>query len=448
MELQRPRGTRDFLPDEMAKRRYVENKLREAATRWGYGEIKTPTFEHIELFTLKSGEGILGEIYNFKDKGDREIALRPELTAPVVRMYVEELQRSPKPLKFFYFDNCFRYERPQKGRFREFFQFGVEIIGSARPESDAEVIALAVEMLERAGVRGDLHVGHLGIVRALMKEIQPEHQSKIMRLVDKKDDKGLEEFLDELQIPDELRGKLFRLIGLRGENAVHEARELVGDIEAMSQFEALLDLLDVYGLEYQVDLGIARGLDYYTGMVFEIYCEGLGAQNQVCGGGAYRLAQLFGGEDTPSTGYAIGFDRIMEVCKVEYQPQIRVAVICFDDTRKEAIKITKELRDAGFITYLDLMGRKFRDQLTHINTIDNARYEQVIKLYGGMENTELEQTYAIIVGTDELKAGKYTFKEMGSGQQTLMMDLEIISRLKEETKKLNDTMEGKRILSA
>ena len=134
MELQRPRGTRDFLPDEMAKRRYVENKLREAATRWGYGEIKTPTFEHIELFTLKSGEGILGEIYNFKDKGDREIALRPELTAPVVRMYVEELQRSPKPLKFFYFDNCFRYERPQKGRFREFFQFGVEIIGSARPE--------------------------------------------------------------------------------------------------------------------------------------------------------------------------------------------------------------------------------------------------------------------------------------------------------------------------
>ncbi|MCX9015145.1 MAG: ATP phosphoribosyltransferase regulatory subunit, partial [Candidatus Methanoperedens sp.] len=131
MKLQKPRGTRDFLPEEMARRKYVENNLRDVAQRWGYGEIKTPTFENIELFTLKSGEGILGEIYNFKDKGDREIALRPELTAPVVRMYVEELQKSAKPLKFYYFDNCFRYERPQKGRFREFFQFGVEIIGSA-----------------------------------------------------------------------------------------------------------------------------------------------------------------------------------------------------------------------------------------------------------------------------------------------------------------------------
>jgi histidyl-tRNA synthetase len=257
----------------------------------------------IELFTLKSGDGILGEIYNFKDKGDREIALRPELTAPVIRMYVEELQKSPKPLKFFYFDNCFRYERPQKGRFREFFQFGVEIIGSARPESDAEVIALAAEMLKSAGVRGDLHIGHIGIVRTLLKDIQPEYQGKIMRFVDKKDDKGLEDFLNQINAPDDIRGKLFRLIGLRGENAMHEAQELVGDIEALTQFKTLLDLLDVYGIEYQVDLGIARGLDYYTGMVFEIYCEGLGAQNQVCGGGSYRLAQLFGGEDTPSTGY-------------------------------------------------------------------------------------------------------------------------------------------------
>jgi histidyl-tRNA synthetase len=218
-------------------------------------------------------------------------------------MYVEELQKSPKPLKFFYFDNCFRYERPQKGRFREFFQFGVEIIGSARPESDAEVIALAAEMLKSAGVRGDLHIGHIGIVRTLLKDIQPEYQGKIMRFVDKKDDKGLEDFLNQINAPDDIRGKLFRLIGLRGENAMHEAQELVGDIEALTQFKTLLDLLDVYGIEYQVDLGIARGLDYYTGMVFEIYCEGLGAQNQVCGGGSYRLAQLFGGEDTPSTGY-------------------------------------------------------------------------------------------------------------------------------------------------
>jgi len=408
MEFQKPRGTRDFLPDEMAKRRYVENRLREAAIRWGYGEVKTPTFEHIELFTIKSGEGILGEIYNFKDKGDREIALRPELTAPVIRMYVETLQRSAKPLKFYYFDNCFRYERPQKGRFREFFQFGVEIIGSPRPEAEAEVIALSVEMLKSAGISGDLHVGHLGIVRTLLKDIPPEQQSKIMRLVDKKDDKGLEDFLDEINAPDEVKGKLFRLIGLRGVNAMPEARELVGDIEAISQFEALLSLLDVYGLEYQVDLGIARGLDYYTGMVFEIYCEGLGAQNQVCGGGSYRLAQLFGGEDISSTGYAIGFDRIMEICEGTPPQEKRIAVVSFDDTRKEAIVIAKKLRE-HVPTYADVMGRKFKDQMSYANTIGAS--------------------HVVIVGKNELEAGKVALKDMRTGVQELVTVEEVVGRV-------------------
>ncbi len=408
MEFQRPRGTRDFLPDEMAKRRYIENRLRDVAIRWGYGEIKTPTFEHIELFTIKSGEGILGEIYNFRDKGDREIALRPELTAPVIRMYVEGLQKSPKPLKFYYFDNCFRYERPQKGRFREFFQFGIEIIGSARPEAEAEVIALAVEMLNSTGVKGDLHVGHLGIVRSLLKDIQPEHQSKIMRLVDKKDDKGLDEFLDEINAPDEMRGKLFRLIGLRGINAMHEARELVGDIEAISQFETLLGLLDVYGLEYQVDMGIARGLDYYTGMVFEVYCEGLGAQNQVCGGGSYRLAQLFGGEDTPSTGYAIGFDRVMEICEAKPAEVKRIVVVSFDDTREQAIVSAQKLRQQ-VATYIDVAGRKFKDQISYANTIGAS--------------------YVVIVGKNELDAGKVALKYMKTGVQELVTVEEVIERI-------------------
>ncbi len=408
MEIQRPRGTRDFLPDEMARRKHVENKLREVAVRWGYGEIKTPTFEHIELFTLKSGEGILGEIYNFKDKGEREIALRPELTAPVVRMYIEELQRSPKPVKFFYFDNCFRYERPQKGRFREFFQFGVELIGSARPEADAEVIALAVEMLNNVKVAGDLHVGHLGIVRTLLKDIRPEHQSKIMRLVDKKDDIGLEEFLDEIAAPPDIRSRLFRLIGLRGINAVHEAREMVGDIEAISQFESLLELLEVYGLPYQVDLGIARGLDYYTGMVFEIYCEGLGAQNQVCGGGSYRLAQLFGGEDTPSTGYAIGFDRIMEICELKPEVKKRIVVISFDDTRKEAVAIARALREHT-TAYIDVMGRRFKDQISYANTTGAS--------------------HIVIVGKNELEAGKVALKDMKTGEQELVAVEDVVKRL-------------------
>jgi len=263
-------------------------------------------------------------------------------------------------------------------------------------------------MLKSAGVNGDLHIGHIGIVRTLLKDIQPEHQGKIMRLVDKKDDKGLEDLLDQINAPDDIRGKLFRLIGLRGENAMHEAQELVGDIEALTQFKGLLDLLDVYGIEYQVDLGIARGLDYYTGMVFEIYCEGLGAQNQVCGGGSYRLAQLFGGEDTPSTGYAIGFDRIMEICESKPEVSKSIVVVSFEDTRKEAIIIANKLRE-HVSTYIDVMGRKFKDQISYANTIGAS--------------------HVVIVGKNELDAGKVALKDMKTGEQELLSVEEVVKKL-------------------
>ena len=137
--IQRPRGTRDFLPDEMEKRRHYEGILRDTAKTFGFREIATPIFEESELFILRSGPNVLKELYAFKDKGDREIALRPEMTAPAIRMFVNEMSNEPKPIKIFYFGQCFRYERPQSGRYREFFQFGAEIIGSATPETDAEL---------------------------------------------------------------------------------------------------------------------------------------------------------------------------------------------------------------------------------------------------------------------------------------------------------------------
>jgi histidyl-tRNA synthetase len=409
MKINKPRGTRDFLPEDTRKRRYIENKLRQTAKRWGYNEIKTPTFEHIELFTLKSGEGILGEIYNFKDKGDREIALRPELTAPVIRLYVSELQRAPRPIKLYYFDNCFRYERPQKGRFREFWQFGAEIIGSPRPEADAEVIALACRMLHEAGVDGELHVGHLGIIRTLFTGLDTDTQGQIMRLVDKKDDKGLEDYLEEIDADIEMRRKLFELIGLTGSSAVDEAKALLGDIEELETFRTLLELLDTHGLDYTVNFGIARGLDYYTGMVFEIYSSGLGAQNQVCGGGSYRLAQLFGGKEVESTGFALGFDRVMEVCMIEPPAEDRAVVVCFDETRKEGIRIADSLRE-HLIVDVDVMGRSFSAQLKFANTI-RARW-------------------AVIVGEDEVAQGKVALKDMESGKQELLDPGELILRLK------------------
>ncbi len=409
MKINKPRGTRDFLPEDTRKRRYIENKLRQTAKRWGYNEIKTPTFEHIELFTLKSGEGILGEIYNFKDKGDREIALRPELTAPVIRLYVSELQRAPRPIKLYYFDNCFRYERPQKGRFREFWQFGAEVIGSPRPEADAEVIALACRMLHEAGVDGELHVGHLGIIRTLFTGLDTETQGQIMRLVDKKDDKGLEDYLEEIDADIEMRQKLFELIGLTGSSAVDEAKALLGGIEELETFQTLLELLDTHGLDYTVNFGIARGLDYYTGMVFEIYSSGLGAQNQICGGGSYRLAQLFGGKEVESTGFALGFDRVMEVCMIEPPAEDRAVVVCFDETRKEGMRIADSLRE-HLIVDVDVMGRSFSAQLKFANTV-RARW-------------------AVIVGEDEVAQGKVALKDMESGKQELLDPKELILRLK------------------
>jgi histidyl-tRNA synthetase len=412
MTIQKPRGTRDFLPQEMARRRYLENRLREVVGRWGYQEVVTPTFEHLELFTLKSGEGVVGELYNFTDKGDREMTLRAELTAPVMRMFVNEMQALPRPLKLFYFENCFRYERPQKGRFREFWQFGVELIGSEGPDADAEVISLATAMLEVAGIKGDLHVGYLGIIRHVLSSLEVDQQGKIMRLVDKKDDMGLDDYLEEINAPTDLRMKLLGLISLTGSEAISKASNLLGPIPEIDAFQQILTLLDAYDIDYTIDFGIARGLDYYTGMVFEIYAEGLGAQKQVCGGGSYKLIQLFGGGDVPSTGFGLGFDRIMEVYNIEPVPQKTVVMITTQSTRINAIPVARKLREYVPV-YMDIMNRNFKAQLSYANNI-GARY-------------------ALILGDREVSQGVLTLKDMESGSQESLTLNEIILQLTGES---------------
>jgi histidyl-tRNA synthetase len=408
MTVNRPRGTRDFLPADNARRRYVEGIMRNVARNWGYGEVVTPTFEHLDLFTLKSGEGIVEELYNFTDKGGREMTLRPELTAPVMRLYVNELQPFSKPLKLFYFENCFRYERPQKGRFREFWQFGVELIGSGKSDSDAEVIALADALLKAVGVRGDLKLGNLIVIRTLLKALEPEIVSKVMRLIDKKEYEGLEALLEEMGAEERLKSDLFRLIKLEGKDILPEAKEIVGDIPELASFEKTLKLLDAYGVDYSLDFGIARGLDYYTGMVFEVYAEGLGAQKQVCGGGSYQLIQLFGGGDVPSTGFGIGFDRIIEICPLVPVAPKNVMIISKPETHFEAIKVARELRKYLPVN-IDIMERNFKAQLSFANAID--------------------ADYVVIVGERELEAGKLTLRDMVSGEQEPLTLEEVIEKV-------------------
>ena len=429
MRIERARGTRDFLPAEMKKRRMIEAKMREIAERWGYEEISTPTFELAELFTLKSGEGILREMYEFRDKSGRHLALRPELTAPVIRLYVNELKMAPKPTKVYYFGNCFRYEEPQRARYREFWQFGAEIIGSDHQEAEAELIALAYHITNTLGIKAELHVGHVGLLREILRTANMSDAmiSRAMRLIDKGAKSELTELMSDIGLKSSKKEDLIHLIDSRGEAAMEEARRMIAkDSEALEQLgrlEQLLELLRYYEVSYTLNLGIARGLDYYTGMVFEIYEAGdkLGAQRQICGGGTYRLAALFGSsEDIPSTGFAFGFDRLAEIFQDEgHELKKAIVVVPVRDKKRQdqdreviktAIRITARLRER-FITYLDLMNRSIREQLAYANA--------------------LHASYAVLVGKRELEAGKVTLRDLETGEQAITSLEECIERLED-----------------
>ena len=406
--IQCPRGTRDFLPDEMERRRYYENILRNVARTFGFREIATPIFEEAELFVTKSGPNILNEIYAFKDKGDRDLALRPELTAPVVRMFVNGMSNEPRPLKLFYFGQCFRYERPQSGRYREFFQFGAELIGNANAETDAEAIALAVSMIKALGLKKyKIRIGHIGILRNMLAcaELPQEKLQEVLQKLDKKMYDDAETILSSAGIGADTIKKIFDVTDTVGGK---EVLDMVTDDAAayMKELMEILEAMDVTDAE--IDLGVVRGLDYYTGMVFEAEAPSLGAEKQICGGGSYSLSELFGGEKVFSTGFAIGFDRILLAMEKEGQIFENKGVDAYvvpvsDDVRLEASKIVSMLRDHGISADIDIMRRKMAKAMKHASAV-GARY-------------------TVIVGKNELEEDSVTVRDMGSGdQRTVKMD--------------------------
>ena len=384
--ISKPRGTRDFTPEEMRKRRWLENKMRRVFELYGYEEIATPTIEHLELFTIKSGEEIIEETYAFEDKSGRKLALRPELTAPVMRFYIEKFQMEPKPIKFYYFANCFRYDRPQKGRYREFWQFGCELIGTDKPEAIAELIAMAYHVLEEAGLRNIiLRIGNLDILRKFLDELGANDAS-IMRLIDKKDFDSLKEKIDEFE---KFQGFI-------------ERKSLDGlEYKEVERMEEILKFLDEFSVPYNLDLSIARGLDYYIGIVFEIDAPKLGAEKQICGGGEYNLIPLLGGKATPTSGFAIGFDRVLlalEMEGIEFNEKEKPVYIAYmQGMIKEAIKIAKMLRKNGVKVEMDLMRRSISKSLDYANK-------------KGIEKV-------IIVAPDEWNRGNVILKDMEKGKQ-------------------------------
>lgn len=386
--ISKPRGTRDFTPEEMRKRRWLEQKMRSIFEKYGYEEIATPTIEHLDLFTLKSGEGIIEETYAFEDKAGRKLALRPELTAPVMRFYVERFQMETKPIKFYYFGNCFRYDRPQKGRYREFWQFGCELIGSDKPEAIAELIAMAYNILRESGLRNIiLRVGNLDILRRFLDSIGAR-DAEIMRLIDKKDFEELEKKMEEKEFKE-----FMKFIEIK------KIEEI--EYEEADRMKEIFEFLEEFAIPYNLDLSIARGLDYYIGVVFEIDAPKLGAEKQICGGGEYNLVPLLGGRKIPTAGFAIGFDRTLLALETEgfkFEEENKPVYIAYmEDMIKEAIKIVRMVRQHDIKAEMDLMRRSISKSLEYAN---KKGFNKVI-----------------IVAPDEWKKNKVILKDMEKREQ-------------------------------
>jgi histidyl-tRNA synthetase len=413
--IQRPRGTRDFAPQEMEGRRFLEGLMRKEAELHGFREVMTPIFEHAELFTIKSGPNIIDEMYVFEDKGGRQIALRPELTAAVMRFFVSDLTNLPRPLKLYYFGQCFRYERPQSGRFREFFQFGAELIGTPNPESDAEIIALAASVVRACGLQNHaIRIGHIGVLRQKLYDagLTPQTAAPVLQKLDKKLFDEARSLMEAAGVKAAAIDEIFAIVSTTGSAEV--LQRFPG--EATTYLEEVLRLLTAMGFgNVQVDLGVVRGLDYYTGIVFEMDAPNLGAEKQICGGGSYSLSELFGGEKVFSTGFGIGFDRVLLALEKEGfkapERKVQAYVVPVTDTmRVKAFSVVALLRNAGIVADIDTMRRSLGKNMKYADAIGAK--------------------HVVIVGAKEAAQEAVTVRNLATGEQKLVMLNELPSSLK------------------
>ncbi|WP_374722401.1 histidine--tRNA ligase [Peribacillus tepidiphilus] len=406
MAIQIPRGTQDILPGQSELWQYIEMQARELCKRYQYKEIRTPIFEHTELFLRGVGDTtdiVQKEMYSFTDRGGRDITLRPEGTAAVVRSYVENKMFgwANQPVKLFYFGPMFRYERPQAGRFRQFVQFGVEALGSADPAIDAEVLALAMDFYKGMGLKSlKLVINSLGD-----KESRTNHREALVNHFKPR----IGEFCEDCQ--SRLEKNPLRILDCKKDRD-HELMKTAPSIidylndDSRKYFEMVQKYLKALDIEFTVDPTLVRGLDYYNHTAFEIMssAEGFGAITTLCGGGRYNgLVEEIGGPETPGIGFALSVERLIAALAAEkvdlgFDEGIDCYVVSLGDAAKDySVKLLHDLRKAGFSAEKDYNDRKAKAQFKAAD--------------------RLQARFVAILGDDELSKHKINVKNMKTGDQ-------------------------------
>lgn len=404
--IKKPRGTEDILPNDSKIWRLIENTAHEICAKYGYKEIRTPVFEDTSLFSRGVGDTtdvVQKEMYTFNDKGGRSITLRPEGTASLVRSYIENsLYANPQPTKLYYLISCYRYEKPQSGRLREFHQFGLECFGSDSSATDAEIITLAFDFFKTLGVKDlSLNLNSIGC-----EKCKPKYNEELKKYFSSHIDKLCDTCKDRLE------KNPMRIIDCKSpvcQEVCADAPRMIDYLceDCDSHFNQLTSYLDKLNIKYAIDPNIVRGLDYYTKTVFEITSDALGAQSTVCGGGRYNgLVEELGGKPTPGIGFAMGIERLILILKSQgielgesLGPNIFVASID-DNASLTAQKLVYDLRNKGLWAERDLCDRSVKAQMKYAN--------------------KLGACYSIVIGDDEVLNNKASLKNMGTGEETVV----------------------------
>lgn len=416
------RGMRDLIGEEAQAFTTIIAKARQTAELYGFREVITPHVEPLELLSAKSGDEIRQRMFIFKDLGERQVALRPEFTASIARLTTTALRNEPKPLRLFSVGTVYRYDEPQRGRYREFWQSNFEIMGSARPEADAEIILLTNNIMTLLGMQGfAFKIGHIGVIKGIFAQegIDEKLQNTVLQRMDKKEyDKALELVQNE-----NCRKMLQGLIAIKGKDwrdTVEQIKTLVAGYEkAKAAVDNLSEILNLItqstNVTMNVEAAFARGLEYYTGMIFEIYIPQLDIA--LGGGGRYdKLIEAFGGQPTPAVGCAQGIDRVaiaLQEQKANLSTQMgkRVAVTTItEELKPEALKIAQQLRSEGIAVEFDIMGRKMAKALEDAD--------------------KRKADYAVIVGERELKEGTIVLKNLATREQTTVAISELAQKIK------------------